>query len=396
MPRSSSSGNPGRGRTGGAIPIESSVLRWARESIGLTVPAAAKKAGIKPSKLDEWESEEALPTARQLERFANAYKRPLAVFFRREPPPEPALPADFRVLKADARRELSSASLLAIRRARHLQASYVELHTPEPSPIRLRMGDPDRQANEVRSQLGVAVEEQLHLPTPDGALRKWRGVIELSGVLVFQFPFPVEEMRGFSLPGDVPVIVLSNKDAYSARSFTLFHEASHVWLGRPGICNPDGRVRVRQKNSIEIFCNAFAAEVLVPMQTFLSDERVMAFKKAFKEGSADLRPAIDGTARRFHVSPQVVLRRLLTSGLISEHLYQVWATRLAAEAKTHIARRKSKKGPAPSRKALSELGEPFVRTVLAARDRGTITDADVTDYLSVGYDHVEKIESMLA
>jgi Zn-dependent peptidase ImmA (M78 family)/DNA-binding transcriptional regulator YiaG len=393
LPRSSSTANRTRGTAREPIPIESSVLRWARESIGLSVSAAAKKAGVRPSKLDEWEQEEALPTARQLERFANIYKRPLAVFFRTEPPPEPPLPADFRVLKAGRSRGLSPASLLAIRRARHLQTSYAELRGPLEVSIQLDSQDPERSAQIVRPKLGVPLNEQFYLQSDDAALRKWRRAVERTDVLVFQFPFPVEEMRGFSLPGEVPLIVLNNRDAYSARCFTLFHEAAHVWLGKPGICNPDGRVRVRQKSdSLEAFCNAVAAELLVPMRAFLSDEKVVAFRNK----PADVRTVLDATARRFHVSPQVSLRRLLTAQLISESVYQDWASRLSAEAKARIKSRKpSTGGPTPSRKALSELGEPFVRTVLGARNRGAITDADVTDYLSVGYEHVEKIESML-
>lgn len=65
--------------------VKPSVLKWARESLNLPLADAAKKIGVKVSKLSEWESESggSSPTIGQLRKAANAYKRPLAVFFFR-------------------------------------------------------------------------------------------------------------------------------------------------------------------------------------------------------------------------------------------------------------------------------------------------------------------------
>jgi transcriptional regulator with XRE-family HTH domain len=108
------------------IDVDVSLVRWARESAGLSVQAAAKKVGVKPDKFELWETAGVpeRPTATQLERLADAVKRPVATFFLPEPPAEPPLPADFRkppTAKAPA--PLSYAVRLAIRRARRLQQS---------------------------------------------------------------------------------------------------------------------------------------------------------------------------------------------------------------------------------------------------------------------------------
>lgn len=67
-------------------PVEISVLRWARESSGLTQIAAARKIGLPDGRVTAWESGEAVPTIAQLRKAAEVYKRSLAVFFLSEPP----------------------------------------------------------------------------------------------------------------------------------------------------------------------------------------------------------------------------------------------------------------------------------------------------------------------
>src|SRR5271165_3374648 len=63
-----------------------SVLVWARESAGLSVELAAKKAGVNADRLSAWESGHQRPSFAQLRKLATAYKRPLAIFYLAEPP----------------------------------------------------------------------------------------------------------------------------------------------------------------------------------------------------------------------------------------------------------------------------------------------------------------------
>lgn len=80
------------------IAVDGRLVKWARESAGLSDAALVKKLGIKDrAKLTAWEAPGARAnlTPRQLERLSDATKRPLAAFFLPEPPAEPILP-DFR------------------------------------------------------------------------------------------------------------------------------------------------------------------------------------------------------------------------------------------------------------------------------------------------------------
>jgi len=64
------------------VPITPDVLRWARESAGLTIGDVVKKLnrkGITSQVIEEWEAGFSSPTYSQLERLAyDLYKRPLA------------------------------------------------------------------------------------------------------------------------------------------------------------------------------------------------------------------------------------------------------------------------------------------------------------------------------
>ncbi|MGH4014729.1 MAG: helix-turn-helix domain-containing protein [Pseudonocardiaceae bacterium] len=76
--------------------VEPSVLRWARETVGLTPVAAARKIGVPDGRVDEWEAGTTQPTIAQLRKAADAYRRPLGVFFLPEPPLDFDTMRDFR------------------------------------------------------------------------------------------------------------------------------------------------------------------------------------------------------------------------------------------------------------------------------------------------------------
>jgi transcriptional regulator with XRE-family HTH domain len=61
-------------------PVETSVLRWARESCGLSALEAARKLNVLDDRVEAWEAGTAVPTIAQLRKAAEVYKRSLAVF----------------------------------------------------------------------------------------------------------------------------------------------------------------------------------------------------------------------------------------------------------------------------------------------------------------------------
>lgn len=69
------------------VGVEKTVLRWARETAGLTPKAVAAMLKRDVAEVLGWEAGTAAPTYAQLEKLAYvAYKRPLAAFFLPSPP----------------------------------------------------------------------------------------------------------------------------------------------------------------------------------------------------------------------------------------------------------------------------------------------------------------------
>ena len=82
-----------------AYPVNQVVLKWARERVGLTIPALAVLLKIKADTIDAWESGHARPSYSVLERLAyRFFKIPVAVFYFPEPPDIPDPVKQFRRL----------------------------------------------------------------------------------------------------------------------------------------------------------------------------------------------------------------------------------------------------------------------------------------------------------
>jgi len=120
-------------------------------------------------------------------------------------------------------------------------------------------------ASRVRDLLGVSIAPRASWRQNHNPLRTWIDAVEKAGTFVFQSSdVNQDKMRGFALIDHLaPVILINGKDPSQARSFTLFHEFSHILLGKPGVSN----VRFAYQGmgdtaQIEVFSNALAAEVL--------------------------------------------------------------------------------------------------------------------------------------
>src|SRR6266851_7017564 len=141
--------------------VKPELLRWGRETAGLSLEAAAKKIDVKPERLLSWESGDARPSIPQLRNLADAYKRPLAAFYLPAPPAPLERPRDFRKAPGDGPREDSPALLYEIRRAHYRRDVAIELLEElgeEPVSLALTVSqsdDPEQVGARIRDLLGV-------------------------------------------------------------------------------------------------------------------------------------------------------------------------------------------------------------------------------------------------
>lgn len=370
--------------------VKPELLIWARKSAGFDMPLAAKKMNIKPEKLQSWENGTAKPTVIQLRHLAEIYKRPIAVFYLASAPKGVEVLHDFRLLPK-GKPPYSPELLYEIRHAQNRRKIALELFeslSMEARNLSVKAESsepPVTVAARIRNFLNISIEEQLSLKNHYDALGYWKDAIESKDILVFQASgIPVDDMRGFSISTQpLPVIVLNIKDSPFARIFTLIHELTHILIGREGICDLH-----EDKAGIEVYCNAVAGLTLVPDSWLHQQPEVIRHREKTVAWS-DIE--IKDLANRVKVSRQVILRRLLTLGLISDSIYQQ-KHGLYTEQALQAAKTESGFAP-PSTMAVATSGNLFSRLVLSGYHQEKITGSDVSDYLSVRLKHLPKIET---
>ena len=380
------------------VGVNREVMKWARESGGLTIGEINRRLNISESTITEWETGDRKPTLNTLRKLTSLYKRPLAVFFLPSPPKEPPLPTDYRVLPEEKRRPLTKQALLAIRRARYLQSIAAELIAEEPTTVikpefeRVSMDDdPELVATSERKKLGISITDQNHFKSVYDAFNKWREALENQRIVVLQARMSTEEARGFALLDSViPVIAVSISDSIRARVFTLFHEYAHVLTNNSGICTPEN-IPPYDTNIqlIERFCNHFAGAFLVPRDALDEDRNA---REILRKGTVD-NSLLFEISNRYKVSTQVALRRLLICQFINRRQYETKSEELVPR-KQPPKRKRGFGMPTPKR-CVTENGRLFTTMALAARERDSITYSDLSDYLAIDLKHIDKVEALL-
>ncbi|MGJ0516091.1 MAG: ImmA/IrrE family metallo-endopeptidase [Methylomicrobium sp.] len=359
--------------------INPMLLGWARDRAQLSVIALADKLGVSEEKLKAWEDGEKPLTFRQAQSFANKTHIPFGYLFLPKPPEESLPLPDLRTI--DGQRPLRpSAELLDIIRIVLQRQSWYRDYLLEQGETR---GDVAGRCN-LQTPISQAVQDMRQMlkvsahpdrGSWDDYFRELIQKIEQIGVLVMRQgavhhwsrPLSVAEFRGFAVADKIaPVIFINQADAPSARLFTLIHELAHIWIGQSGISNSDPQTDRKE----EIFCNAAAAEFLVPETEFLA-----LWKEDYESWQQNIAPL----EAHFHVSPWVLARRALTLNKVTLQQYQQYIANLHAQYKM---RESTQGGPTYYRTKHSQISDRFSKAVVAEalsgrlllRDAGRLLD----------------------
>lgn len=361
-------------------PINGSTLTWARTLMHLNQRDIASAAGTTLEKAQGFESGEALPTLKQLEKIAKKLDRNLAFFFA--PPPEtddvPDTP-DFRGRDAEPLPPLLAREM---RRAEQHRDTVLDLQGLSERTARvgaITWDNHRQQASEMRRHLGLRDEFIPPESQPNQVLNFWRGLLEHHGYLVFQTTnVPLNTFRGLSIQHDeLPIILLNGADSNNGKVFTLFHEVAHLSNRTSGLCNLDDDVNE------ETIANAFAANFLIP-------HRQVRFLIQHLDGEpAELATKV---ATTFRVSFLAAGIRLRTLNVIDDgDLEAIWQESDAIWAK-HRAEQKAKPGgPQPWRVRYRDLGSTYVGTVARAVEDNRVDWMDATYLLNARIPMVQQM-----
>lgn len=378
--------------------VKPELLLWARESAGFGIEEAARKIQVKPERLESWEKGERRPTVNQLRKLGGVYKRPLAIFFLSKPPKKFQAMHDFRRLPGEVAGIASPQLRVEIRRARYRRQVAIDLfalrgQSPPKFKARAHLSeDPEVVAERARKLLGVTIEMQTKSKTDYDALNLWRQAIEDQEILVFQARnVDVSEMRGFSITEDpLPAVVANIKDAPRGRVFTLLHEFVHLMLREEGLCDLSEHASVPpQERKVEIFCNHVAGAILMPRESLLGEEYVRAHGRNPIWEDHEL----IALARRYEVSREAMLRRLLVLDQTNHAFYKAKRQEFIEAYRDHAEMKKERGGFAPPHSvAVAAAGPGFVRLVLDSYYNERITASDLSDFLDVRLKHMPRIE----
>jgi Zn-dependent peptidase ImmA (M78 family)/transcriptional regulator with XRE-family HTH domain len=305
------------------INVSARLLQWARERAGIDLEHLTERF----PKLPEWEAGEVQPTLKQLEAFAKAVYAPIGYFFLDAPPHEELPIPDFRTFDNRQVVRPSPNLLDMVYVCQERQAWYKEfarIHRLAQSPYVGSLAlstSPIEAANKIRQDIGFNVDARQACRNWEEALRLFIQNVDQAGILIMisgvvmsnnKRTLNLQEFRGFALSDSLaPLIFINGADTKSGQMFTIAHELAHIWLDSSGISNASA-ARSRSGGRTEVWCNAVAAELLVPLTALISalmpDE--------------SLWDAVARLKRRFKVSSLVILRRLLDAGWITDEEFR--------------------------------------------------------------------------
>jgi Zn-dependent peptidase ImmA (M78 family) len=386
--------------------VEPTVLRWARESIGLTEVAASRRLDLPDDRVTAWESGAVQPSIAQLKKAAALYKRSLAVFFLPQPPTTFDTLRDFRRQQDTTAGNSSPGLHTDYRRALEQREYLLELaeidDVAPPTAWRVAPLPTENEdlARAARRQL--LAHTPVALPRSGGSiydhLNMWIAALETADVLVMATAggrVDTAEMRGFSLYFDViPVIVVNGADAPRGRLFTLMHECAHLLLHTGGLCDTVTDTRATTPNrQLEARCNAIAASILMPDDAVLAQPGVIAREHA--RTSWDYDSLVTATAP-FGTSAEAFLRRLLTLGRVDQAFHSRRRSEFLGQYEEEEVRARSTSGGDWYRNAVRDRGKGYVRLIADAHRRRAIDSTTAARFLDAKVSQIPRLAEAAA
>ena len=391
--------------------VTPAMLRWAREQAGCSLEQAAKSAKRDAATVAAWESEESelLPTIRQAERLAHAYRVPFAILYLDKPTPDldhETVP-EFRCVdpQTGSARPQSRKLRWMIRQAQERQAFAIELlEEYGESPLSWVDSasldeDPETLGGRIREAMGVRDDEPA-TRDKEKVLDWWAERVESIGAFVSRY-LPDGNLHWFVEPSEArglslchmlaPFIVLNSRDAPAGRTFALMHELAHIYYGRSGVDDlGDESLISDDARLLEERCNQVAAATQLPLDRF---------RWEWNNTHRELTGRVRRVANTFGVSRQAVAVRARSDVMrfISMEQYDSIIDYIQSEFCEYRESRPTGQGgkmPTPTR-VLKEFGNRYTSLVFAAFDKQRLSLLDLADALNAGIDEIDDIRNRL-
>lgn len=277
-----------------------------------------------------WQTGDKIPTFNQIEAVSKSTGIPLGYFFLQTPPIENIALVNYRTIKSELLSNPSRNLIDTIHDMDNVQTwvreyqitngnmpcEFVGAYKNENNPITL--------ANAIRSLLNLKIDWYNQSKKVEDSFNAIRTAISNMGTIVMMNgvvgnnthrPLDIEEFRAFAVVDEyAPLIFINANDSINGRLFSLLHEFVHICIGKDSLFN-DYVYTTNAIQPIEILCNAVAAEILVPQQSFMS---------TWNELINDTEPIdiIWQLANKFRCGTIVIARKAYDNRLIDLSVYQ--------------------------------------------------------------------------
>ena len=368
--------------------INPAMMKWARKYAGFTNGYEEQLSDDFKKRCESWENGNSYPTWNQLREASKKYHVPTAFFFMECSPSFDNLPEiiNYRRLDVDSIYENNSPKLINnIRKSENRREIYIELlHDLNEEIIEFKVPnlkeDKNIFANYIREVLDVSLDTQKSWYKESkhyNFLNKWKELLnEKMGILIFETEgVLLEEMRALCIfHNKIPIILLNGKDSVNGRIFSLFHELTHLLLGKSAICGDDENIQE------EIFCNSVAGEFLVPEEDLIKNINpleVLSYR------------SLRYLHNLYGVSEHVIVRRLLDANKISRNDYI-----------SHINNyEEPTSSPTGSRgnylnNMIKYNSRAYYSLVLDAYDLGVINSLEFSKFTELGKNQISKLQEV--
>jgi Zn-dependent peptidase ImmA (M78 family) len=322
----------------------------------------------------KWKNNEDQPTYAQIESLSNKIHIPLGYFFLKAPPQENLPIFEFRTVN----------STIAPKPSRDLIDTYYQMaaiqnwmrdYLLDQGNERLSFvgsckneKNPGGIAASIRSTIGMTKDWHLHSQDIKASFDILRKLFESTGILILQNgvvgqnnyrKLSIEEFRAFTLIDEyAPLIFINNNDTQGGKLFSLLHEAVHIWLGLHSFFNENSGLFFNI-SPLETLCNAVAAELLVPNDSFVN-EWVNTYKPVLNE-------KITHIARHFKCGAITIVRRALDNNYISQPQYEEFVSNVMANVRNG---NKNRSGGNYYITAISRYGSRFLLALNNSAEEG--------------------------
>lgn len=318
------------------VPVTKEILQWAVKQSDKDPDETKRKFAI-----DQWLEKEKVPTVNQLKDLSAHLQIPFGYFMLKKPSKEGLSLLDYRTIKTKGVDKPSRNLLDTIedmKRKQNWMRDYLIDNgygkLPFVGAIKEEIDQYEEQAKRIRKDLGLDKNRHQKVTSSEEAFNYLKQQISDAGILVMQNgvvlnnsrrKLDVEEFRAFTLIDDYASLIFINaKDTRNGKIFSLFHEIAHIFIGESSLYNDTGYYNETDySKDIEVHCNAIAAELLVPNESFL--------ERWNNTNDIPKQERIEELASTFKASKIVIARKALDHYKINLNIYHETVTKTMEE-----------------------------------------------------------------